>query len=104
MPALTIRDTELLADYFHGMSNGMASEIWQLAKNKGTANVVLRYFVTRNGKTRKVAMAVQLTVDTETMNDPSGVVGFMITDDYHPRTNGKAELDFMLDWTYDDND
>jgi hypothetical protein len=104
MPALTIRDTELLADYFHGMSNDMAFKIWQLAKTNGTAYAVLRYQISRNGKTRKASIALQLTVDAETMDDPKGVIGFMITDDYHPRTYGKAELDFTLDWTYDDND
>jgi len=104
MPALTIRDTEPLTKYFHGMANEAAFEIWQLAKNQGSAYAVLRYLINRNGKTRKASIALQLTVDTETMEDPAGVVGFMITDDYHPRTFGKAELDFTLDYTYDDND
>jgi hypothetical protein len=104
MPAFTIRDTEQLANFFHGMSNDMASEIWTLAKAKGNAYAVLRYQVSRNGKTRKTSMALQLTVEKETMNDPDGVIGFMITGDYHPRTDGKAELDFTLDWTYNSND
>ena len=99
MPSFTVKDSELLASFFHGMTDEMAGQIWRNAKSTGQTYAALRYKISRNGKLRSAAMTLVLTIDKD-----DETYALVHTDEYHPRKNGKADMEFVLDWTLVDND
>lgn len=103
MPSFSTRDTELLEEYFHGMTGEMAGLIWQHAKVTGQTYAALYYKVNRNGKVRPASMTIVLTVDKDTLNDPD-TWARVVTGEYHPRKDGKADMVFHTEWVYHDND
>jgi hypothetical protein len=101
MPSFTIKSSDRLAQNFHGMTDEMAGEMWAFARalESGTSYTALRYTVSRNGKTHKAATLIVLTIDGD-----DSEWARIITDEYHPRKQGKADLDFQTDYVYIDND
>jgi hypothetical protein len=101
MPAFTVKSTDRLAQYFHGMTDHMANQMWTMARSFDyrESRTALRYTIARNGKNHPASMLIVLCIDRDDDNTAR-----IITDEYHPRRQGKADLDFRTDYIQDDND
>ena len=91
MPSFPIRSAQQLADYLIPVTPEMATEIITQANvaNDGTAYAAV-YYITENRETRKRKRASILIMVTLEMTEST--LAYVRTDEYHPRSQGKAEL------------
>lgn len=93
MPAFPIKSTAQLADFLIPVTPEMATEIIAQANavEDGTAYAAV-YYWTNASKSKRASMIIMVTLQME-----DGLFAYVHTDEYHPRTQGKADLIYKTD-------
>ena len=96
MPSFPIRSALQLADYLIPVTPEMATEIITQANiaNDGTAYAAVYYTVENRETGKRKRASILIMVSLEMTEDCFACVR---TGDYHPRTDGKADLIYKTD-------
>ena len=96
MPSFSIRSAQQLADYLIPVTPEMAAEIITQANaaNDGIAYAAVYYTVENRETGKRKRASVLVMVSLELTEDCFACVR---TGDYHPRTEGKADLVYKTD-------
>jgi hypothetical protein len=95
MPAFPIKSVNQLADYLYPVTPEIAAKIAEQANSveDGICYAAVYYFTGTPENKKRASMLIVFYL--ETADDR---YAYVITDEYHPRKNGKAELEFRTDY------
>jgi hypothetical protein len=97
MATFPVKSANQIADFMIPVTPEMAAEIAAKANaaNDGTVSAAV-YYTGPNGKRTAILLSLFLEFDVP------DVFGFLYTDEYHPRKNGKADLTYQTDYVMSD--